>query len=227
MYCTSTQLRLFSEQELLPSEYRDKLKLPQPYCDFMKTYGDGTYGGVICIYSPDFDILDNYSAYDFWQHENAPITKEQIEECAVIGNSIDGDYIAVHPNLNGYILLPRHSDIISYFPFNGEPFLDTVCKIVHTLYGEDTENYFEPAGAHHLFLYKYKADLHGMAKQFQTAFGYDYLIENEYYCEVFLLRMGGYVRFNFHYSEIAIFYSDYGLTYFQETKNFLTERGCK
>ncbi|MDE6364537.1 MAG: hypothetical protein K2L86_09825, partial [Lachnospiraceae bacterium] len=129
MYFTSTQLKLYSDQELLPSEYQGRLKLPQPYCDFMKTYGVGTYSGVICIDSPDFHVLDNYSAYDFWQHENAPITREQIEECAVIGNSIDGDYIAIHPNLDGYILLPRHSDTISFFPYSDESFIDIVCKI--------------------------------------------------------------------------------------------------
>ena len=77
-------------------------------------------------------------------------------------------------------------------------------------------DYFEPAGAHYLFMHKYKSNLHKMAKQFQAAFEYDYL-----------LRMGGYVRFNFSCSEIAIFYSDYGLASFQETKNFLTERGCQ
>ena len=49
MYCTSTQLKLFSEQELIPPDVQSRLKLPQPYCDFMKTYGDGTYGGVICF----------------------------------------------------------------------------------------------------------------------------------------------------------------------------------
>ena len=81
MYCTSTQLKLFSEQELIPPDVQSRLKLPQPYCDFMKTYGDGTYGGVICINCPDFQLLKEYAAYDFWEHENAPITKAQTAEC--------------------------------------------------------------------------------------------------------------------------------------------------
>lgn len=227
MYCTSTQLKLFSEQELIPPDVQSRLKLPQPYCDFMKTYGDGTYGGVICINCPDFQLLKEYAAYDFWEHENAPITKAQTAECIVIGNSIDGDYIALHPDRDGYILLPRHSDIISFFPFHDEPFLDTIRKISDLLYAEPWKDYdyFEPAGAHYLFLHKYKSDLHKMAKQFQAAFDYDYLIEDEYTCKVFLLRMGGYIRFNFSCSEIAIFYFDYGLASFQETKNFLMERG--
>mgnify|MGYP002508805009 CR=1 FL=1 len=71
---------------LISYERQGNLKLPRPYRDFMKTYGDGTYSGVICINLPDFHILNNYSQYDFWQYETAPITQEQIEECVVTSN---------------------------------------------------------------------------------------------------------------------------------------------
>jgi len=58
MYCTSTQLKLLSEHELVSYERQGKLKLPQSYCDFMKTYGDGTYNSTICINSPDFHLIN-------------------------------------------------------------------------------------------------------------------------------------------------------------------------
>ncbi len=228
MYCTSTQLKLLSEQELISYERQGNLKLPRPYRDFMKTYGDGTYSGVICINLPDFHILNNYSQYDFWQYETAPITQEQIEECVVIGNSIDGDYIAIHRTLNGYILLPRHSDMIEFFPYSNKPFLSTICKIGYALYDEALDNYFEPTGAKHLFLKYYQHNLHGLSKRFKAAFQYDYLIENEYICKVFLYRMGDYVRFNYAYStEVTIFYNEYGFEYYQEIKKYLNENGCK
>ena len=56
----------------------------------------------------------------------------------------------------------------------------------------------------------------------------DCLIENEYICDVFLRRMGGYVQFNLALkSEIAVFYSDYGLACFEKVKKFLIDNGCE
>lgn len=93
MYCTSTQMKLLSGSELQTLEQKGMDKFPRPYMDFMKNYGSGTYGGAICIYTPDFNSLKNFAEYDFWNYEEAPITKEQLHECAVIGNSIDGQII--------------------------------------------------------------------------------------------------------------------------------------
>lgn len=75
MYCISTQFKLLSENELVSLENRGLLKFPQPYRDFMKTYGDGTYGGAICINRPDFNLLKNYAEYDFWEYDNSPIRR--------------------------------------------------------------------------------------------------------------------------------------------------------
>lgn len=227
LYCTSTQFKLLNESELASLERKGKLKLPGQYRNFMKTYGSGTYGGAICINFPDFDILKEFAECDFWQYENAPITQEQLNECVVIGNSIDGDYIAVHAKLDGYILLPRHSNTIVWFPCNEEEFIDTVNKIGYCLYHENLENYFEPVGNHHLFLRSAGRDLHNLAERFKSVFKSDYLIENEYTCEVFIAPMGGYVRFNLAYGfEVVIYYSDYGMESFQEIKKFLNENGC-
>lgn len=228
MYCTSTQMKLLSDRELISLEQKGLAKFPQPYIDFMKTYGSGTYGGAICINIPDFNILKDLAEYDFWEYKDAPITKEQLYECVVIGNSIDGDYIAIHAMVKGYILLPRGSDIIELFPNDNENFICSINKIGKFLYDEDLANYFEPVGNNQVFLRTADRNIHGLAKQFQTIFRGDYLIENEYVCEVFLIRMGGYVRFNLAYGfEVAVFYSDYGLACFEEVKKFLNENGCR
>lgn len=227
LYVTSSQLKLVSEDELASFERQGGFTLAKQYRDFMKTFGIGTYGGAICIQSPDFELLEDFSDCDFWQHQHAPITQEQIEECGVIGNSIDGDFIAIHPNINGYLLLPRDSETITLTPYSDEDFVDTVRKIGYELYQENLEHYFEPVGNEHIFLRAVNKDLHDVAKRFQSAFQPDYLIENEYMCEVFLSRMGGYVRFNFSYdSETAVFYSGYGTAYLQEVIAFLHENGC-
>ena len=228
MYCTSTQMKLLSDSELISFEQKGLLKFPQPYIDFMKNYGSGTYGGAICINFPDFNILKDFAEYDFWEYKDAPITKEQLHECVVIGNSIDGDYIAIHAKVKGYILLSRGSDIIELFPYANENFICTINKIGKFLYGEDLKNYFEPVENNHVFFRTTDRNIHGLAEQFKTIFRGDYLIENKYICEVFLIDMGGYIRFNLAYGfEVAVFYSDYGLAYFEKVKKFLNENGCR
>ena len=227
MYCTSTQRKLLSESDLAHLERQGQLKLPQSYRNFMKIYGDGTYGGAICINSPDFNLLNQYAEYDFWEYDNSPIRREQMKECIVIGNSIDGDYIAIHADVDGYIMLPRHSDQIKLFPNHDEDFLCTINEIGYSLYGEDLDNYFEPAGSDYLFLHYSGKKMQNLIRRFKTAFQNDYLIENEYACEVFLLRMGGYVRFSLSKGfEVAVFYCKYGSEFFETVKKYLCENGC-
>lgn len=228
LYITSTQLKLLTANELTSLGRQGELRFPQQYCNFMQTYGVGTYGGAIYINAPDFDILKDFSECDFWQHENAPIMQEQIKDCVVIGNSIDGDFIAIHSNINGYILLPRQSDIITFIPYSDEEFVESVNKIGFCLYNEKLEGYFEPVGCNHVFLRSVNKGLYDIADRFKSLFQNDYLIENDYICEVFFLRLGGYVRFNLAYGfEVAIFYSHYGLDFFQEIKKFMNENGCQ
>lgn len=228
MYCTSTQMELLSDSDFIFLEQKGLCKFPQPYIDFMKTYGVGTYGGVICIGGPDFDILKDFAEYHFWTFKDAPITEEQFFECVVIGNSIDGDYIAIHSQVEGYILFPRDSAVIKLFPYDEESFICSINKIGKFLYGEDLGGYFEPIGAKSLFLHASGESTNGLIERFKAMFTGDYLIENEYICDVFLRCMGGYVQFNLALkSEIAVFYSDYGLAYFEKVKKFLIDNGCE
>lgn len=229
MYCTSTQFRRLSESELVSIEQKGQIRLPQAYRDFMKTYGDGTYSGVICINCPDFELLDKYAEDDFWEYDGAPIRREQMKECVVIGNSIDGDYIAIHDDVDGYILLPRQEDRITLFPYSNEDFLCTVNRIGEFLYNEGLDDYFEPGVSKYMFMYCRGKKMHPIIERFKAAFPCDYLVENEYVCEVFLFRMGGYVSFRHSGgggSEIVIYYSDYGMTYVEQVKRFLNENGC-
>lgn len=86
MYCTSTQVKLLSDSDFISFEQKGISKFPQPYVDFMKTYGIGTYGGAICIGAPDFDVLKDFAEYHFWKFKDAPITEAQFCELVVIGN---------------------------------------------------------------------------------------------------------------------------------------------
>ncbi len=227
MYITSTQLQVFSEHDLVSLEQQGHVKFPQPYRDFLKTYGGGTYGGAICINGPDFNLLKQYAEEDFWEYDNSPIKREQMKECIVIGNSIDGDYITIHPAVRGYILLPRGSERIELFADDTEDFLCTINKIAAFLYNEELEDYFDPGGNDHLFLHYSGKNVEELIRRFQAAFPSDFLIDNEYACSVFLLRMGGHVRISRSRGfEVAVFYSKYGAEFFVTVKNFLCENGC-
>lgn len=227
MYISSTQLKPLGGQELAALEQQGQFRFPQPYRDFMKTYGGGTYGGAICINGPDFNLLKQYAEEDFWEYDNSPIRREQMKECVVIGNSIDGDYITIHSAVRGYILLPRGSEQIELFPNETEVFLCTVNKIGAFLYGEELDDYFEPVGYQYLFLHYSGKNMRELITRFMAAFQKDYLIENEYVCEIFLLRMGGNVRFSLSKGgEVAVFYCVYCLGFFEEVKKFLCENGC-
>lgn len=197
MYYTSTQFKLLSESELVSLECEGQLKLPQPYREFMKTCGTGTCGGAIYINRPDFNLLKQYTEYDFWEFDDSPIRREQMQECVVIGNSIDGD------------------------------FLCTVEKIGFFLYEEHLEKYFEPAGSDAMFLHYSGRNVHDLIKRFKAAFQNDFLIENEDMCSVFFISMGGYVEFKLPTGyEVAVFYDNYGLEFFEKIKKFLNENEC-
>lgn len=227
MYCTSTQFRRLSESELISIEHNGQIKLPQSYRDFMKTYGDGTYSDAICINCPDFELLNKYAKDDFWEYDGAPIRREQMKECVVIGNSIDGDYIAIHDDADGYILLPRHSERIELFSYRNEDFLRTVNRIGEFLYSEGLDDYFEPSVSKYMVMRCTIKNVSKIISRFKAVFPSDYLIENEYTCKIFLSRMGGSVRFNLSSDhEVVIYYSDYGIAYVEQVKRFLNENGC-
>lgn len=65
MYCTSTQMKLLNDSDFISLEQKGLPKFPQPYIDFMRTYGIGTYGGAICITGPDFNVLKDFAEYYF------------------------------------------------------------------------------------------------------------------------------------------------------------------
>ncbi len=101
--------------------------------------------------------------------------------------------------MNGCLLLPRGSDKIALFPYDNENFICVLNQIGKFLYDEDLADYFEPAENKAVFFRTATRTVHALSGQFKTIFAEDYLIENEYVCQVFLMPLGGYVRFNLAY----------------------------
>ena len=225
MYITSKHLQLISQEELKAFEDENKLKLPKHYADFLTNYGTGTYGGAIYIYQPNVKELKGYAKYKFWNHKEAPITNEQIEECAVIGASIDSDFIAVHPNVSGYILLPRNSDNIKLFHYNDDGFTNTIEEIGLFLFREKLDDFFETSNINTVCFRFTKTPLKPVVNSFKSNFKHDYLVQNKYVCQVFFIDMGGSVRFNLSNSYTIVSYADYGVQYFEVVKKHLIENG--
>jgi hypothetical protein len=233
MYITSTHKDVISGQTLNEVEEKTGLVLPVAYRAFLETYGRGTYdGGIIIHFPPDTELLKQFVDYEFWNHEDAPVTRQQIGECAVIGYSIDTDYFAIHKNVNGLILFPRHSEEIALFAMHDTDFCITLNEIITHLWGKQALTvegiYFEShCQINHLFLHYKTKELFDIAQLFKASFKYDHLVEDQYICIVFLRRMGGYVRFNYHFGfEVAIFYDQDEIKIFNEVEEFLKQNGC-
>lgn len=93
--------------------------------------------GLLVIEPPDAQLLQSYADYELWRHDdNCPITVQQLGECVVIGSSIDGDFLAVHPQVEGLLWLPRHSEVITKKPLDVQvPFTDTLEHILQDEFG--------------------------------------------------------------------------------------------
>ncbi|MFD1903184.1 hypothetical protein ACFSQ7_02095 [Paenibacillus rhizoplanae] len=104
---------IVSEPKGLSEHYRQQLEAedaglyPPAYTKFLQQYGEGTYRGWINVQAPDPEVLRPFAEYGLWEHdEDSPITEQQIGECTAIGTTVDGDFLAVHPGVNGLLWLP-------------------------------------------------------------------------------------------------------------------------
>jgi len=230
MYLASKQLNTVDQSRLTVFQRQTGLTLPPTYCHFLETCGEGTYCGNLDIGFPDEVVLQTFASYDFWNHDNAPITKTQIGECISLGCSVDGDYLAIHADVDGLIMLPRGSDEISLFKFDKSDFCSTLDAVFTCLYGEDPgDTYFEPSNPDEKFVrLRSFGDLHSLARSFKSAFAYDFLIEDEKYtCQVFILDLGGSVRFNLAGGlEVVIRYSNSGWETYSKVRDFFNRNSC-
>lgn len=207
------------------------------------------------IEPPDAQLLQSYADYELWRHDdNCPITVQQLGECVVIGSSIDGDFLAVHPQVEGLLWLPRHSEVITKKPLDVQvPFTDTLEHILQDEFGriEPFPRYFEPvsldrAATFLLFnppeteeacgsahpndqaLQIAPASIQVLAQRFKQHFDSNLWIENEHICMAFLQTLGGYVRFNYAYGrEVAIIYEPTAIALRDEILAFLQKEHCQ
>ena len=255
MYWVSTQHTPVAADELTNFEHTYGITLPTPYASFLTRYGPGTYCGLLVIEPPDSQLLQSYADYELWTHDdNCPITAQQLGECVVIGSSIDGDFLAVHPQVEGLLWLPRHSEVITMKPLDVQtPFTDTLEHILRDEFGKtepfpryfepvsldrtatfllfnppDTAKAYDPANPNDPIPNIAPASIQVLAQRFKQHFDTNLWIENEHTCMAFFQLLGGYVRFNYAYGrEVAIIYEPKAIALHDEILSFLQKEHCR
>ncbi|MFC7677461.1 hypothetical protein [Paenibacillus sp. GCM10028914] len=216
---------------------------PPGYQRFLQRFGEGTYRGWINVQLPDSEVLRPFAGYGLWECDaESPITERQIGECIAIGTTVDGDYLAVHPQTAGLLWLPRHSEHIKAISLQAWEQKDdggyalVMDEIYRQVYGSSPKEvvYYEPwtGTRSHLFLRlepgQGQLSLPELAGACQVDFPPDLFIENPYTCFLFYRQLGGYVRLNYAYQqEVAIFYEQDAGQAFAVLEQWLLSKGCK
>jgi hypothetical protein len=147
-------LVLSSPTEVDDAETQLGSRFPTGYREYVTRFGEGVLGGYYIRIYPPRRILsgDNNLAewrkrideYWFWDEGREVLTKDQAFQSFIIGDTLDGDELIVHPSDSERIyVLPRNSEDI-YVAGEGLP------AAIEWLCGSDvlteafTERNFEP-----------------------------------------------------------------------------------
>jgi hypothetical protein len=123
-------LVLSSPAEVDAAEMQLGIRFPSGYREYITRLGEGVLGGYIRIYPPRRILsgANNVAAwrrridqYWFWGGGSNALTKWQALEAVIIGDTLDGDELIVHPaNPERIYILPRQSEEI-YVAGDGLP----------------------------------------------------------------------------------------------------------
>ncbi|MFS0871165.1 SMI1/KNR4 family protein [Paenibacillus xylanilyticus] len=219
MYVVTRTLKPVSAEELVRFEQQHSVSLPVSYRQWLEQYGEGTYSGWMNVQRPDHEVLKPFAEYDFWMHtDDTPVSQQQLEDCISIGSSVDGDFLAIHPEIDGLLWLPRHDEQITLWKHTESEFGDTLDRIYCGYYGQAETikpSYFEPWNElrnhtfYHLEDHEDGMSIQHLASLCQAQFKWDAVMESEYTCKLFMASIGGYLRFNYaNGREIALFYEE-------------------
>ncbi|WP_217560636.1 hypothetical protein [Paenibacillus sp. GbtcB18] len=221
----------------------DEAVFPPGYLRFLRSFGEGTYRGWMNVQLPDPEVLKPFAEYGLWEHDaDSPITERQIAECVAVGTTVDGDFLAVHPQTAQLLWLPRHGERVTAIPLQTREREDeaTYASVLDEIYrqvygcGREGAVYYEPwtGSRSHFFLRLPPGqegfslvDLAGMCR---AAFSPDLSVETEYSCFLFYQAWGGYVRFNYaNGQEVAVMYEQDEIQAVDVIKQWLVSKGCE
>ena len=116
-------LALSTSVEVDAAEAQLGIRFPIGYREYVTRFGEGVLGGYYIRVYPPGRILagennlaewrQRINEYWFWDDGREVLTKEQALESVIIGDTLDGDELIVHPgNPERIYVLPRHSEDI-------------------------------------------------------------------------------------------------------------------
>lgn len=147
-------LDLSSDQEVDAAEAKLGIPFPAGYREFVTRFGEGVLGGYYVRVYPPRRILsgsnnlqewrERIDLYWFWDAGKDVLSKQQALESIIIGDTLDGDELLVHPsNPQRVYVLPRHSENIYVAGDGLLPALEWLCSS-GTLTEPFAEREFEP-----------------------------------------------------------------------------------
>lgn len=238
MYIVANPARIQGERYGETADAGAQVELPAGYRRFLKQYGPGTYRDWLYVQLPDPEVLKPFVEYEFWEHdEESPITLEQLTECVVTMSTIDGDFIAVHPAVDGLIWLPRHSEQLRVWTVEaGETWTETMDRIMRESNVQDVSGVatFDPESESRQFVFMLLPDggteaLRQLASECSRQLGgFDLVKEKEHSCYQYVKRMGGWIRYNYAYGkEVAVCYEAEQEQVAETFIRWLESRGCR
>lgn len=145
-----------SDDEVDAIEASLGIRFPSRYRDYVTTLGEGALGVFVRIYTPR-QILsganslsawrERISQYWFWEPGDTGLTQARALEAFIIGDTIGGDELVVHPDQPERILvLPRNEEVVGVAGVGLRQAVDWLCES-GVLAEAFTEREFEPDSA--------------------------------------------------------------------------------
>ncbi|MFB6454195.1 hypothetical protein ACE38W_02905 [Chitinophaga sp. Hz27] len=113
----STQRFTATPADIISMEKMLNITTDEDYKTYVTTYGCGILGGTyIRVYLPQVatalqkEWLERITQYWFWDEGKEILTKEQVLQSVVLGDTLDGDEIISYHQQ--YYVLPRHQEMI-------------------------------------------------------------------------------------------------------------------
>ncbi|MEO0842352.1 MAG: SMI1/KNR4 family protein [Cyanobacteria bacterium J06641_2] len=118
-------LFLSSSSDVDKTQTQLGIKFPVGYREYVTELGEGTLGGnYIRIYPPMrilsgmnniYEWRERIVEYWFWDESPDILTQTQASDCVIIGDTVNGDEIVVHPSNHERIyILPRDEEFIPF-----------------------------------------------------------------------------------------------------------------
>jgi hypothetical protein len=147
-------LAIATSKEVDAAEERLGIRFPSGYREYVTRFGEGVLGGCYIRIYPPWRILngsnnvkewrERIGEYWLWDEDPETLDQEKALQCVIIGDTLDGDELVVHPNNPERVnVLPRHREEVLVAGDGLLPAIEWLCSS-GTLTEAFAEREFEP-----------------------------------------------------------------------------------